>query len=482
MKSFKFKAVFAILFALIFLSRQLFAMDLYPIRNPDTDKAGYMNKGGELIIEARYERAGYFYEGLAPVSILGRYFFINKKGDKVFKQTFADAKIFSEGLAAVRNDEGWGYINTRGDIVVPCTFSWADDFSEGLACVMTGKYEDKSARYSYINKEGKVVIEPFLKFYDNQYFTAPGKFSEGLAAAWMPNGLGFEVAGYINREGKVIIEPEYISAGKFVNNLAPAAIPGSKAGGAGFINKKNNCVIDFVYSMTQEFSEGLAAVELSYDDKREGAGKWGYINTEEKLVVQPEYELAEPFYKGLGKVYLDTVGNEAYVNKKGELIKLNTETKPRKQQNKELLPVKISCSSFLPAAANGRITYNTDNLIDNDPSTAWIEGSPGDGEGEWVCFEFAEPKHIKQIKIRNGYQKISSSGKNIYYSNLRPGTIKISTNSNQQKIVKLKDSEGSQSIDLDAKATSLKITIIDVHKTGNEDPDAGFSEIMLLGY
>lgn len=482
MKPVKFKTFFAILFVSIFFAQQSSAIELYPIRNPDTDKAGYMNKNGDLIIAAKYETAGYFYEGLAPVSIAGQYFFIDKKGKKAFEKSFADAKIFSEGLAAVKSSNGWGFINTRGEIVVPCTFDWADDFSQGLACVMIGKYEDKSARYGYINKEGKFVIKPFLKFYDNQYFSAPGKFSEGLAPCWLPNKLGFEVAGYINQKGEVVIKPQFISAGRFVNNLAPVTKPGSKTAGAGFTNKNNEYVINPDYSMTQAFSEGLAAVELAYTDHREGAGKWGYINTKNEIVIKPEYELAEPFYKGLGKVYLDTVGNEAYVNEQGELIRFKTANKQIKQKHKELIPANISCSSFLPSAANGRITYNTDNLSDNDPATAWIEGSPGDGLGEWVCFEFGKPVQIKKLKISNGYQKISASGKNIFYSNLRPRNIKITANGDFEKTLELEDAEGIQTIGIDTRTAKLKITIIDVYKTGNEDPDTGFSEIKLLGY
>ena len=482
MKPVKFKIILAIFFVFIFLSQQLSAIDLYPVRNPGTDKAGYMNKTGELIIDAEFDTAGYFYEGLAPVSKVGQYFYIDKEGNKAFDRKFEEAKIFSEGLAAVKNADGWGFINTRGDIAVPCSFTWADNFSQGLACVMTGKYEDKSALYGYINKEGKFIIKPFLKFYDNQYFSAPGKFSEGLASAWLPNKLGFEVAGYINKKGKIEIEPQYISAGKFVNNLAPVTKPGSRNLRAGFTNKKNEYVIDLAYSMTGEFSEGLAAVELAHTDHREGAGKWGYINSKNHLVIKPEYELAEPFYRGLGKVYLDTLGTEAYVNKKGELIRPKLESKPNKIQYEKLVPLNISCSSFLPSAANGRITYNTDNLIDDKLATAWIEGSRGEGQGEWVCFEFGEPVQIKQIKISNGYQKISASGKSIFYNNLRPKNIKITAHGNAIKTVMLKDARGSQAIDLDANTTKLKITIIDVYKTGNEDPDAGFSEIKLFGH
>ena len=54
--------------------------------------------------------------------------------------------------------------------------------------------------------------------------------------------------------------------------------------------------------------------------------------------------------------------------------------------------------------------YNTINLYDNDPETAYVEGVNGDGIGEMVMFEFGEGFEascyaISKIEIRPGYQK-----------------------------------------------------------------------------
>lgn len=54
--------------------------------------------------------------------------------------------------------------------------------------------------------------------------------------------------------------------------------------------------------------------------------------------------------------------------------------------------------------------YNTINLYDNDPKTAYVEGVDGNGIGEMVKFEFGEGFEascyaVSKIEIRPGYQK-----------------------------------------------------------------------------
>lgn len=66
------------------------------------------------------------------------------------------------------------------------------------------------------------------------------------------------------------------------------------------------------------------------------------------------------------------------------------------------------------ASSQGGDGYGVTNLIDGDPSTAWVEGAPGDGEGEWIEVEFRDfVPHA--IGILNGYTKSEET----YYQNNR---------------------------------------------------------------
>ncbi len=61
-----------------------------------------------------------------------------------------------------------------------------------------------------------------------------------------------------------------------------------------------------------------------------------------------------------------------------------------------------------------KYSYSVSNLIDNNFSTAWVEGSSGQGIGDWVEFTFDNPK-IGYIGIINGL----FINEKLYYANSR---------------------------------------------------------------
>jgi len=73
-----------------------------------------------------------------------------------------------------------------------------------------------------------------------------------------------------------------------------------------------------------------------------------------------------------------------------------------------------------PAFEEGFGKYTIINLFDNDPTTAWVEGVAGYGEGEMIVIGLGD-KLPEKLVISNGYQK--SEG--IYNSNSRPKTIRL---------------------------------------------------------
>lgn len=82
-----------------------------------------------------------------------------------------------------------GYINRTGKIVIEPQFNGADDFSEGLARVTI------EAKFGYINKAGQMVIKP-------QQFDWAENFSEGLALVEIDGKIG-----YIDKTGQYIWKP-----------------------------------------------------------------------------------------------------------------------------------------------------------------------------------------------------------------------------------------------------------------------------------
>jgi hypothetical protein len=59
-----------------------------------------------------------------------------------------------------------------------------------------------------------------------------------------------------------------------------------------------------------------------------------------------------------------------------------------------------SDSSHLPADGDG--TYDPPNLWDGILDSMWCEGVEGDGNGEWVEFDFGRPRTISKLHLVNG--------------------------------------------------------------------------------
>lgn len=149
---------------------------------------GYINKSGQFIIEPRFEAAGCFSEGLAPVVINGKLGYIDYTGNVVIAPRFdrGELTVFTNGMAPVKLQGKTGYINRAGDIVVDARFDKGEYFRNGLAAVQIG------GKWGYVDRTGVLVIQP--QYDEAHSFSASGK-------AWVEMG-GKSMT--IDRSGRVI--------------------------------------------------------------------------------------------------------------------------------------------------------------------------------------------------------------------------------------------------------------------------------------
>lgn len=79
---------------------------------------GYMNTDGKIVIQAKYQTAGPFKDGLARVKIDDKYGFIDQKGKIIIKAKFANASNFQNDIASVfLKNERMAYIDRRGKYI-----------------------------------------------------------------------------------------------------------------------------------------------------------------------------------------------------------------------------------------------------------------------------------------------------------------------------------------------------------------------------
>ena len=176
------------------------ARSLYPIyvrqgRSPKSYKAGFIDAGGQVVIEPTFEDAQPFNEGLASVQMNQRWGAIDFGGNLVIPCTHSSTGlIFKEGVAEYTDGTRRGLIAADGTVILRADKYWViSDFNEGLAYVWDGK------QYGFVNHRGETVIPLF--------FEDVRGFSDGIAPAKL-NGKW----GYIDRTASFVIEPRFDAA------------------------------------------------------------------------------------------------------------------------------------------------------------------------------------------------------------------------------------------------------------------------------
>ena len=130
-----------------------FTDDRMLVRTYGSNKYGFIDRSGEILIPPTYQDAGKFSQGLAAVKKNGKWGYIDRKGDIVIDFQFDDAKNFSQNLASVKQNEKWGYADKNGKVVIDYQFEKADPFRRGKASVKI------NGEYKQIDNQGTIIQE-----------------------------------------------------------------------------------------------------------------------------------------------------------------------------------------------------------------------------------------------------------------------------------------------------------------------------------
>lgn len=117
-------------------------------------------------------------------------------------------------------------------------------------------------------------------------------------------------------------------------------------------------------------------------------------------------------------------------------------------------------------------TYVPGNARDGDLQTAWAEGAPGPGIGEWLRCDFNREVNLRQIMIAPGYFK----NKAIWARNNRLSSATIFFSDGSSRKFSFPNAMKKQTLDLGTVKTSwVKVVIKDVYP--GADPDTPISEL-----
>ena len=125
------------------------------------------------------------------------------------------------------------------------------------------------------------------------------------------------------------------------------------------------------------------------------------------------------------------------------------------------------------------MNYKIENVIDDNPSTAWIEGVSDDGIGQFIQFSSNNTFRVDKIDIINGFSKNQKT----YMKNNRVKKVIIEFSDKSQQVYELEDNNMEyQTIDIGGINTnSVKVIIQEVYTNGRVYKDTCISEISVYG-
>jgi len=316
------KLVLAALFVFALgLAQSAGAQPLLPVNI--NGQFGYINTDGRVVIEPQFDSAGDFVDGLAPVGKKAgrdnRFGYINEKGAITIPMKFQDVREFSEGRAVVKFLGRYGVIDTSGKFVAEPVFDRAFSFSDGAARVIQQDMHTGESRYGFIDRQGKLIITP-------QYVFA-SDFREGLAG-FAVSGNDTLKMGFIDKLNRVVIKPKFNVVGSFSEGLAPvaqdavtylfegsvliaeASSPRKKIM---YVDKRGSVVITGEFDSANDFSEGLAVVEID--------ARCRYIDKTGKVMLQPNFPAKADcgkFSEGMAPINHDN--GAKFIDKNGKTV------------------------------------------------------------------------------------------------------------------------------------------------------------------
>ena len=239
---------------------------------------------------------------------------------------------------------------------------------------------------------------------------------------------------------------------------------------------------DLIAKEEFEQAKGL----LVYVSQNGGSKIDGYSNLNgqlDKLLLATEYYENEKYEESI-KLLKELFNTEGGIIKGvvalGAKIKEKTENDTIQVDNKVTSNLitwdNVYASSHLIQKS---MNYKVENVIDDNPSTAWIEGVSDDGIGQFIQFSSNNTFRVDKIDIINGFSKNQKT----YMKNNRVKKVIIEFSDKSQQVYELEDNNMEyQTIDIGGINTnSVKVIIQEVYTNGRVYKDTCISEISVYG-
>ncbi|MFO0646031.1 MAG: VCBS repeat-containing protein [Polyangiales bacterium] len=151
---------------------------------------------------------------------------------------------------------------------------------------------------------------------------------------------------------------------------------------------------------------------------------------------------------------------------------------PRSGQTRVLRPSSMSASSVLQA---GSKRFPAALAFDGSDRTAWNEGAPGPGVGEWIEAWFDHPTRVRRVWMTTGWRAISRHGADLFHGNAHLRRVHLEFDRGRSAPVDVGYEQQEVSFDgLDVVTRRVRVFVDDVH-VGTHWEDLCISEVEVSG-
>ncbi len=256
-----------------------------------------INKTGKVIIDnPNFVFISNFENDLALVTTsTEKKGFINSKGNLIIDTVLNDVRNFWEGLAVVYGSDfsnqkavsKVGVIDTKGNFIVPFgKYTDINSFNEGYA-IAEIEVSDGNKKF-VIDKRGKVIVEYTEKNHISMGdYVQSGSVKMSMYEHWKKEDAGVSFSsdkmytGYMNLKGEIFINDTQYRYGSDFSENRVFLSKGNSYHKYYLLDEKGKQVSDELFAKVanEGFKNGFAVVEKN--------AHWGIINKEGEFVVEP---------------------------------------------------------------------------------------------------------------------------------------------------------------------------------------------------
>jgi len=214
-------------------------------------------------------------------------------------------------------------------------------------------------------------------------------------------------AYFIDTTGKIVINKDYENADNFSEGLAAVEIDGKW----GYIDVKGNIIIKPQFEQAGNFSEGFACVgkSITIEGQYGPQERYGFIDKTGKIVIDYQFYYSASFYEGLANVASSETGSSFdiyyyFIDNTGKKILSTVNNEKFKQAgkfNNGIAKVETTSGLFL-INKKGTITDKTSDMDFSETNNYVDFGIYRDKENNRLVDKDVENKHSVSSDMSSG--------------------------------------------------------------------------------